>query len=208
MFEYKERVEYSAILSLLLVLFLSFSSCYEPEEYVPPVYLEPEVNLVVDNVPWDSTSNEGSTLNFQNREFDIFALNEKINAWLYCRLMAKGNAESVDVFNTYSNDTEIVPFKLGSFRTNDTIAVTMYYRIYGIGDDSDGFPDFDYWDSSDPELNILTIEDSFIYENQIYVSGKFDARVRFSYDGQFPWYRYIEGTFKNVRVTKAYPKVE
>lgn len=192
-------------LTVILFVLLALSSCYEPERYIPPVFLEPEVSLVVDNIPWDSVSETGFTLNYQNNLFHFGASNKVLNSGFSCTVRAK-DREGVELFHDYSGDRIQLPFKTGVYRTNDTITVRMYYQLRGVGDASDGFPDYDYWDAYDTEFNALTIEEAFIEDLEIYVSGSFEARAEYSTYTQFPRYRFIEGTFKNVRVTKTYFK--
>jgi len=191
---------------IVFVLFsFSLFSCYEPEEYAPPVYLEPEVSFVVDNVSWDSVNAPGITLNFNNNSFYLGMTNETLNAGFLCTVRAK-DRDSVILFHDYSGDLTKISVKSGSYSSSDTVSVTMMYQLRSVGDDSDGHPDYDYWSASDPEFNVLTIDDAFIDDLEIYVSGSFEARAEHSTDKQFPRYRYIEGTFRNVRVTKTYFK--
>ncbi|MEQ8682633.1 MAG: hypothetical protein RID25_22900 [Cyclobacteriaceae bacterium] len=190
-------------LILLLFIFLITSSCYEPEEYMPPVYLDPEVSLVVDNVSWDSVKAPGITLNFNNNRFYLGMTNETLSSGFLCTIQVK-DRDSVMLFHDYSGDRTKIPIKSGSYRSSDTVSVIMMYQLRGVGDNSDGHPDYDYWSASDPEFNVLTIEEVFIDDLELYVSGSFEARAEHSTDKQFPRYRFIEGTFKNVRVTKTY----
>ena len=203
--DFKQWKRNGLSLIFLFIFSIQLTSCYEPEEYVPPVYLESKVSLVVDNIAWDTINDPGFTLNFQNNRFYFGVSNENLNAGFLCSIEAS-DREKIQLFYDYSGSREILPIKAKSYRTNDTIDVRMNYQLHGVGDDSDGRPDYDYWSASDPEFNVLTIDDAFIEDLEIYVSGSFEARAEHSTDNQFPRYRYIEGTFRNVRVTKTYFK--
>lgn len=172
-----------------------------------PVYLEPEVSFVIDNVQWDSVNAPGITLNFNNNRFYLGMTNKALNSGFLCTIQAK-DRDSVMLFHDYSGDRTKISVKSGSYTSSDTVSVAMMYQLRGVGDDSDGHPDYDYWSASDPEFNFLIIEDVFIDDLELYVSGSFKARVKHSTDKQFPRYRFIEGSFKNIRVTKRYFRTE
>lgn len=200
------RIRYKAshfLFQIITVILLV--SCYEPEELVRPVLLDPDISMLVDNISWDSINTAGVTLNLHSNMFGIGFNNETLNASFLVTIRAR-DRDSVGLFSDYIWSKTAVPFKLGSYSTNDTLLVLMNYRLYDVGDDSDGFPDFDYWSGSDSTFNVLTVEDAFVDDLELYISGSLKARVRHSTSHLFPRYREIEGEFKNVRVTITYPR--
>ncbi|MEQ9221538.1 MAG: hypothetical protein RLO17_26010 [Cyclobacteriaceae bacterium] len=201
--DFKQWKRNGLSLIFLFIFSIQLTSCYEPEDYVPPVFLESEVSLVVDNISWDSVSNGEIHIDLQRDQFTFGIQNRLLNAAFGCTVSRNKNVEA-KLFHEYSAEKDLAIPKLGTYRTNDTIAVRMVYQLHGVGDDSDGRPDYDYWSATDAEFNVLKIDDAFIEDLEVYVSGSFEARAEHSTDKQFPRYRYIEGSFKNVRVTRIY----
>ncbi|MEQ8925455.1 MAG: hypothetical protein RLO81_06545 [Fulvivirga sp.] len=184
----------------ILILVLSVSSCYEPDEYVPPVYLESEVSLIVDNTPWDSVSETGLTVDLQNNILIMSLFNSDQSSIFSC--VVKG--DNSNLFNDYSGSRETLPIKPLTYWTNDSLSVEMYYRSSIDGAKIITGNQTVYWYGSDPEFNVWIISDAFIERGERYISGSFTARTFHANSNQFPRYRYIEGSFKNIRISETH----
>lgn len=198
----KAQYNNNGIILFLVILGLSqLTSCYEPEELIPPVYLEPEVSLVVDNVPWDSSSTGEIHIDLQRNYLSMILTDNDGASWFSC--VVKGNDSKL--FSDYLTVSEMPQIKPGIYKSNDSLLVTMYYRTSIDGKKTIDVRETIYWYGSDENFNVWTIDEVYFYEGARYISGGFTSRTRTADSNNFPRYRYIGGSFKNIRVTKTYP---